>query len=70
MDQRFLKLLKESVTGTSKGEKGKTKLHELELEEENVAKVSLRAFLLYLLSALAEIKSLSSTYSDLISGQR
>lgn len=39
LDENFLKLLQESTTGTTKGEKGKTKLHELDLEEENVAKV-------------------------------
>ncbi len=39
MDEAFLSLLKESVTGTTKGEKGKTQLHKLDLEENNVAKV-------------------------------
>ena len=39
MDGAFLKLLKESTTGTTKGEKGKAQLHKLRLEESNVAKV-------------------------------
>lgn len=39
MDEAFLKLLKEATTGTTKGEKGKSQLHKLNLEENNVAKV-------------------------------
>ena len=39
MDEAFLKLLKESTTGTTKGEKGKSLLQKLDLEEHNVAKV-------------------------------
>lgn len=39
-DEKFLQLLKKSVTGTTKGEKGKTRLHELDLLERNVAKVA------------------------------
>ena len=48
MDEAFLKLLKESTTGTTKGEKGKSQLHKLNLEENNVAKVCAVHFVLLL----------------------